>query len=192
MRRLLLVAAPVAAALSIALPAFAQTVSGDCVASEISGTSFRADGSQLDSTTVAGATQGDPFLVDPGGSVSWEARTTSPITDHSWQVGPVIAGLDITLFSGGDPNAAETLESDGRVDVAQRIEEIQTESVGWITDSLVGILQVWGKIDGDGSCEGRAWVKIEGSPLSGILGQGALGATVVGAGLLTLAAVKKT
>jgi hypothetical protein len=191
MRRVLLGVAAAAMLLSIASPAFAQTVSGDCVATDISGTSFSADGAQLDSSTVADATRSDPFLIDPGGSVSWDARTTRPITDHTWHIGPVIGGLEISLFSGGDPNTAETVESTGRVDIASRIDEIQTESVGWITSSLVGILQAWGRIEGDGSCEGRAWVKIEGSPLSGVLGQGALGAMVVGAGLLTLAAVKK-
>lgn len=191
MRRVLLVGACVAVLLSIAAPAFAQTVSGDCVETDISAMSYSAEGTQLDSSTVAAATQGDPFQIDPGGSVSWDARTTRPITDHRWEIGPVIGGLEISLFSGGDPNGAKTVESTGRVDIADRIEEIQTESVGWITSSLVGILQVWGRIEGDGSCEGRAWVKIEGSPLSGILGQGALGAVVVGAGLLSLAAVKK-
>lgn len=177
-----------------ALPAFAGSVTSDskCSADAIKGASFDADGGNLDAKSVATATSSDPFRVDLGGEVSWDASTTEPIKEHTWQIGLVIGGFEVAFFSGGDPNSAGTQTSTGITSVADQVEQLENTLVSWALDNLVGTYEVWGKLEGEGGkCQGTAWALIEGGPFSGLIGQASFGATIAGAGLLAGAAVKK-
>ena len=173
----------------VALPAAAGTLDGSCDASAVSGDSFRADGSALDSKTVATATEADPFKVDLDGSVAWDAASEVPLVDHTWAIGLVIGGTKAQFFSGGDPNTAQTQTSTGRVSIADRLDEIQNTLMEWVIGELNGKLEAWGRIEAaDGTfCDGTAWVEIDGGfGAVGLLGAGlaaAGGAMVVRAGV---------
>jgi hypothetical protein len=180
--------------MTAALPAIAGSVTADskCVADQISGTSYGPDGGQLDSKTVTSATSSDPFRVDLAGDVGWNAATTDPIKEHTWNIGLVIGGIEVSFFNGGDPNSAGTQDSSGRVSIASRVDEIQNSMASWALDNLSGKYQIWGKLEGEGGkCEGTAWALIEGSPFGGLIGQVSAGTAAVGAALLAGAAVKK-
>jgi hypothetical protein len=190
MRRCLTILAIAAmSTLAIASPAMAGTLDGDCDAAAVSGDSFRADGSALDSKTVATATESDPFKVDLSGSVGWDASSKVPLVDHTWGIGLVIGGTKAQFFSGGDPNTAETQTSTGEVSIADRLGEIQNSMMEWVIGELNGKLEAWGRIEAaDGTfCDGTAWVEIDGSfGAIGLLGVGlaaAGGAMLVGAGV---------
>lgn len=173
----------------MALPALAGTLSGDCTATEVSGTSFAADGSQVDAKTVATATQDDPFTIDPAGTVAWNASSDVPIQNHSWQIGLVIGGIEIQFFDGGDPNTAGTQTSTGEVSINDRLEELEFTQLSWVLDQLNGTFEAWGRINGDddAGCDGRAWVEIDGSfGVFGLIGTAVAatgGAMIAGAGV---------
>ncbi|HEY5684288.1 MAG TPA: hypothetical protein VIY70_02850 [Acidimicrobiia bacterium] len=191
MRRALHLTAFIAiATLAPALPATAGFLNGDCTATSVSGTSYREDGSQLDSKNVATATESDPFSIDPSGSVEWDARSDAPIKDHTWAIGLVIAGFEVQFYSGGDPNTAGTQESTGRVSISERLAEIQLTQMEWVLDQLNGKFEAWGRIDGDGAgCDGRAWVEIDGG--FGVIGLTGAALALAGGGLILRAGSKK-
>ena len=176
----------------LTMPASAGTMEGDCTASAISGDSFRADGSALDSKTVASATEADPFEVDLAGSVEWDASSDIPLVDHTWGIGLVIGGIRTQFFSGGDPNTAMTQTSTGRVSISDRLEEIQFSQMSWVLDQLNGKFEAWGNIEAaDGAfCKGTAWVEIDGS--FGVVGLIGAGLALAGAAMLVRAGAEKT
>lgn len=175
--------------LLIATPAAAGTLEGDCKAEKVSGDSFREDGSDLDSKTVASATEETPFKIDPNGAVAWTAASEVPIENHTWRIGLVIGGIRTQFFDGGDPNSAKTQDSSGSVSIKERLEEVQFSQMSWVLDELNGKFEAWGDINGDemASCVGTAWVEIDGSfGLIGLIGAGvaaAGGAMIVRAGV---------
>ncbi len=190
-RALTIIAFAALAATMLAMPASAGTMEGDCTASAISGDSSRADGSELDSKTVAEATESNPFKVDLDGSVSWDARSDVPIEDHTWSIGLIIGGTKAQFFSGGDPNTAGTQTSVGTVSVKDRLDEIQNSMMQWVIGELNGKLEAWGRIEGaDGTfCAGTAWVEIDGG--FGLIGLVGAGVAAAGGGMLVRAGMKK-
>jgi hypothetical protein len=192
MRRLVAVLALATMSLMVmATPAAAGTLQGDCKAEKVSGDSFREDGSDLDSKTVASATEETPFKIDPNGSVAWTAESDVPIENHTWRIGLVVGGFRTQFFTGGDPNSAKSQDSRGRVSIKDRLEEIQFSQMSWVLDELNGKFEAWGDINGDdmASCVGTAWVEIDGS--FGIFGLVAAGIAATGGAMIVRAGVKK-
>ncbi len=175
----------------LALPSLAGTMDGSCSAASISGESFRADGSALDSKTVATATEANPFKVDLEGSVAWNARSDVPIEQHTWAIGLIIGGNKAQFFDGGDDNSARTQDSTGQVSIKDRLDQIQNTLMQWVIGELNGKLEAWGRIEGaDGTfCDGTAWVEIDGA--FGLIGLVSAGVAAGGGAMMVRSGVKK-
>lgn len=183
MRRLLVVCG-VLALMGIALAAGAQSLEGGC---SVNATS------DLDETTMTDATRGNPFEVDPEGSISWVATSPGPIMDHTWVINVDIGGFGVPVARGGDPNTAGTESSEGERSIPELVEDAEASGVpnAQLLGSLRGIYRVFGSIDGTASCSGDAFVLIKGNPLTELVGQVAAALTVVGAAMVIGSGVKK-
>lgn len=184
MKRIIVIAG-VAGSMALAVVASAQSLDGGCTVEATSG---------IDSTTMLDATQQDPFKVDPGGTISWNATSPGPIKNNSWEIGIFIGGFFVPLASGGDPNDAGTQSSVGSRSIPELVDEAEASGVPManLVSSLRGIYLVGGEITGEGGgCSGDAWVLIEGSPLSEPTGLGALALAVIGGAMVIGAGVKK-
>lgn len=171
--------------LALALPAGAQSLEGGCTVTATS---------DVDQTTVVDATQSDPFDIDPEGSVSWDAKSPGPITNHQWSIAVRLGLLPVTVASGGDPNGDEKTESSGSRSIPGIIEELKARGTPGanLLEGISGKFLVSGEISGDGgACSGSAYVRILGDPLSSPIGQGAAALTGVGALLTLIAAVAR-
>lgn len=128
--------------------------------------------SDLDTTSVTDTSRSDPFDVDPDGTVSWTATSPGPIMDHTWEIWVDVAGFSVTIADGGDENEDGDTENVGSEPVRPYADQV----AGVIGGDLVGLFLVGGDIAGDGgACDGQAWLRIDGSLLSNLVGQGALG-----------------
>ena len=152
LRRLIFLVVPVVAlALPASVAAFPLT---NCTATL---TSYRGDGTVL-STVTSGAddaTQDNPFVVEPDGTVGYEGTSGSLVFgDFSWSVNfwGLIGGL-----TGTETNASGGTEATGTIDVSDAL-----------PFPLMGTFYVTGKVDGGdiGSCEGSGWIQIEGNAFS--------------------------
>jgi hypothetical protein len=170
--------------MGLAVSASAQSLEGGCTVNATS---------DLDQTTMTDATRGNPFDVDPEGSISWVATSPGPIMDHTWVINVDIGGFGIPVARGGDPNTAGTQSSEGDRSIAELIDEAEAEGVpnAQLLGSLRGIYRVFGSIDGTDSCSGDAYVFIRGNPLTELVGQVAAGMTVVGAAMVVGSGVRK-
>lgn len=120
---------------------------------------------------VPSMNRSDPFDVDPDGAVTWTAMS-NPLIDHTWRLYVHAAGFRIPIENGGDPNPAGDPDNGDTTQVRPYADEV----AGVIGGDLVGIFLVSGDITAQqgGSCEGQAWVRIEGGALSNLVGQGSL------------------
>jgi hypothetical protein len=167
--------------LVLALPAFADPITGGCTVSATS---------DIDGTNVTDATSANPFDVDLAGNLSWTANSAGPIKNHTWVISSSIGGIPVTLASGGDPNDAGTTTSTGAESIPDLMAGLE-ESGGWpatvrpLLGELTGIFQVSGSIAGEGgSCSGSGWIRVSG--LGGV-GLGAAAAAAIGALLMVSA-----
>lgn len=183
MRRVL-IAVGVLALMGLAVSAGAQSLEGGCSVNAAS---------DLDETTMIDATRGNPFDVDPEGSISWVANSPGPIMDHTWVINVDIGGFGLPVARGGDPNTAGTQTSEGERSIPELIEDAEASGVpnAQLLGSLRGIYRVFGRIEGTDSCSGDGFVLIQGNPLTELVGQVAAGMTVVGAGMVIGSGVKK-
>lgn len=168
--RAALVAAGIVATTALAVlspPAGAAEADG-CTGSA---TSFDADGTQLDTVRAPGdgGTSGDPFEVDPEGTVEWEAQASPAIPDSgSWSVGTQSTPQ---LSWGGDGGLSE---DSGTEDMSEHL-VVDLPILGE-TRVAAGTFAVEITVEGDGAtCTFSGYVKIGGS---------ALGTPVFWAGLL--------
>lgn len=162
--------------------AVAQELEGGCNVTASSG---------IDATTVRDATQSDPFEIDPEGTISWQATSPSPIRNHTWEIWIDIAGLEVTVASGGGANDGGEQSSEGDVDVATEMREAAND-VGLPVDELRGLFRVGGQISGEGgSCSGNGYVLVKGGPLGGLAGWVGLGIVALGGILLVWAGVSR-
>lgn len=167
-----------------ALPAAAQSLEGGCTVSATS---------DVDSTTVVDATRSDPFVIDPEGSIAWQAESPGAITDHTWSIAVEIGGFEVTVAEGGDPNTAGTTVSEGSRSISELLDRVSAGVGKTLLENVSGIFHVSGSIAGEGAgpCSGNGWVEIEGGVLSGLLGRVAAGVAGLGVLLTGLAGVGK-
>ena len=183
MRRVF-IATSVLALMGLAMSAGAQSLEGGCTVNATS---------DLDQTTMTDATRGNPFEVDPEGTISWVATSPGPIMDHTWVINVDIGGFGVPVARGGDPNTAGTETSEGERSIPELVEDAEASGVpnAQLLGSLRGIYRVFGSIEGTASCSGDGYVLIVGNPLTELVGQVAAGMTVLGAAMVIGAGVKK-
>lgn len=164
---------------------WAQSLDGGCTVSATS---------DLDSTTMLDATREDPFEIDPDGTISWNATSTQPITNHTWVIYSDVGGFGVPVARGGEPNTAGTLTSIGTRSIPEELAEAQAEGVpnARLLGSMRGIYRVYGDISGSSSCSGEAYVLLRGNPLTELVGQVALAIAVLGALLVVGGGVAKS
>jgi hypothetical protein len=163
-------------------PAVAQELEGGCSVTASSG---------VDATTVRDATQDDPFEIDPAGRITWEATSQAPIRNHTWEIWIEVAGLQVTVASGGGPNDAGQQTQEGEADVALETREA-AEDLGLPIDQLRGLFHVGGQIHGEGgSCSGNGYVLVRGGPFDGLAGWVALGLATLGGILFVWSGIKR-
>jgi len=138
-------------------------------------TSLKADGSTIDS--IAGgatdATQGDPFLVDWDGTISYSGSSQIEMKNNTWHVD--VFGIP-TPLSGGSPNDADDRDGSGTVGVSSNA-----------PFRFTGLYYVSGSITGSGgTCTGSGWFKLTGDPIGTIPFFVALGVLILGLGLLAV------
>lgn len=182
MRQLLALVFGLLAVLAFSIPAAAQSLEGGCTVSA---------SSDLDSTSVVDASQGDPFDIDPEGSISWNANSPGPITNHTWVINVELGGIDIPVADGGDPNTGESTSSVGSRSLPEIIEDVTARGAAGagLLEDLSGVFHVSGEISGEGgACSGDAYVRILGNPLANPIGQAGAAATGVGALVTILSA----
>ncbi len=183
MKRLLVMAALLVVVAIPALPAMGGNISGGCTVTATS---------TSDSTDVFDATQADPFVIDPSGTISWDGSSLVPITNHHWEVGVVVLGTDVQLFSGSSENSGLSQESSGSKSIPAELDRIGNSQISWILSNFGGVIEVYGSIDGDGgSCSGSGFVLLDLGPLEGIVGQVSLATAAAGLALMALAGVGK-
>jgi hypothetical protein len=185
MRRLALVGGAVLVVMTTAVAVGAQTLDGGCAVEATS---------DLDQTTMIDATRSDPFEIDPEGTISWIATSPGAIMDHTWVINVDIGGFGVPVASGGDPNTAGTLDSEGTRSIPELVEEAEEAGVpsASLLGSLRGIYRVFGEIDGTSSCAGDGYVLIKGNPLQETVGQVAAALALIGLLMVLRAGVKKT
>lgn len=141
----------------------------------------------LDATIMTDATRDDPFLIDPEGSISWDANSSGPIMNHTWVINVDISGLAVPVARGADPNTDGTVSSVGSRSIPELVEQAKASGVpnAELLAGLRGIYRVFGNITGQGgNCFGDAYIKIVGNPLTQTPGQ--IGAAITALGALML------
>lgn len=141
--------------LALAAPTSAFELNGGCTL-ELSSTD--SSGAALDTASNGqGGTQDDPFIVDWNGTVSWSGSSGDTVfRNHSWQVS--VFNIP-TPLRGGDPNDGEETAATGSTGVSENA-----------PFAFTGLYFVSGDITGDGGarCDGSAWFKLDGNPVTTI------------------------
>jgi len=154
MRRLLrALAAAAAVGLLAATPVAAFDLNGGCT---VTLTSMDASGTVIDSASGpgAGGTEGDPFMIDWEGTISWQSSSGSQVfMNHGWQT---FVFMFPTPVRSGDPNEAGSTTGSGTAAVGENA-----------PFRITGLYHVSGDINGDDGahCDGNGWFKLIGDPL---------------------------
>jgi hypothetical protein len=162
-----------------AAPASANVTEGPCDGSvTIKGVTY----------TPENDTKDNPIVVpdEPGLTFTWHGDTGGTvITDHHGQIGVSVGPGVVPVAEWANPNTGEETSKDGSYNIDTAWEKIGMH--------LVGIYRIEGSHEGTGgTCEGFAFVKIEGNPLTTPVGAGAVGLTLLtGAGVLFAGKAKK-
>lgn len=159
-------------------PVAALELNGGC---NVTLTSADANGTTLDTASGPGdgGTQGDPFLIDWDGTVSWQSSSGSQVfTEHSWQT---YVFLIPTPVRGGHPNDGRDTTGEGTAAVGENA-----------PFRFTGLYYVSGEINGeDGThCDGSGWFKLTGDPVGTVPFFVAL--VSIALGLVTLAFTRPT
>jgi hypothetical protein len=132
--------------------AYAADVSGGCTGSA---TSYNQAGDVIDNVKAPGpgGTEANPFVLDPQGSVAWQASSKAAITSGKWAI--AISGA--TVKSGAIDNPAKKKSTDGLSSISDLPSYIRYPvQYMLLTD---GKLQLQASVDGSGqSCTGTVWI----------------------------------
>ncbi len=165
--------------LALAAPAFASITTGPCDGSvTIQGVKY----------TPANDTPSNPVLIPDGSGIVVQYTGTTGgvvIKNHHGSIAVDVGPIPITVADWSGENADEKVEKTGTYALDDALAKLPID--------IVGIFRVSGTHEGrGGTCEGFAYVKIEGNPLGTIPGVAAAGVTVVAAaGVGAAAAARK-
>lgn len=111
--------------------------------------------SSSDSTVVTDTSRGDPFTIDPEGSLSWDAASPTVFENYEWRIWVEVGGIPITVDSDTEANSAGDQDNDG--DIANIGE--YADSLGVDLDLYRGVYKVGGEA---ATCDGFGFVEILG------------------------------
>lgn len=121
-------------------------------------TSLDTAGDPIDAATAPGdgATEQDPFVIDPAGSVDWDGSTDAVIKNGTWSV---TAG-GVQILSGTFENALDETGNQGN----QSLSDLPLPA-DWVFDTSM-VIPVSGTITGEGgaSCTASGWITGTGNP----------------------------
>ena len=139
--------------------------------------SLAAGGGAVDSIEggAPDATQGDPFLVDWDGTITYVGASNVAMVNNTW-------GVSVFMFptplGGGDDNPEDTRTGDGTVGVSANA-----------PFRFTGLYYVSGSLSGSGgACTGSGWFKLTGDPVGTIPFFGGLGVLILGIVMLAFGA----
>lgn len=117
--------------------------------------------SSVDDTIVTDTTSGDPFVIDPDGSLHWEASSPTVFQDYQWKLEIFVGDIPITVDSGTEANAAGDQDNDGDIpDIGA-----YASSRGINLDLYRGVYKVGGSA---ATCDGFGFVEIPGEGMDTI------------------------
>lgn len=130
--------------------------------------------SDLDATTVTDTSRADPFRIDPAGGLTWVATSPSVFDDYKWKIWTEIGGFQYPLASEENQN------NDGgsqinEGDVSNVTEYATARDIP--LDEIRGAIIVGG--DAAGTCDGFAFVSIDGDPFETLVSQIALAVAIL-------------
>jgi len=139
--------------------------------------SLAAGGGAVDSIEggAPDATQGDPFLVDWDGTITYVGASNVAMVNNTW-------GVSVFMFpmplGGGDDNPEDTRTGDGTLGVSANA-----------PFRFTGLYYVSGSLSGSGgACTGSGWFKLTGDPVGTIPFFGGLGVLILGIVMLAFGA----
>ena len=162
--------------LALAVPALAAEPAGATLTDGCTIAATSTDASANEIATITGPAESSPdlpFAVDRAGHVIWEG--TAPLIASGTYS---LSVFGVPVWGGEFTNDESLTSAEGTIKVADVVPV-----------DLVGLFQVSGSVKGEGgACEGSAWVKLEGDPLTSIPGLVGIGLAVLG-GIGVLASV---
>ena len=140
---ILLIPALVWGALGIGEAGESGQLNGGCL--------VQAQTSVPDSTMVTDSSRGDPFQVDPAGSLSWQAASPTVFMDYQWEMWVEIGGIAVPFDDGEEANEGGSPANEGDVPNIEAYAEAQ----GIPIDQLRGVFMVGGFA---ATCDGFGFV----------------------------------
>jgi len=112
--------------------------------------------SSIDSTTVTDTSRGDPFDIDPHGSLSWETTSPTVFEDYAWEIWVDIAGFQVVIDGDVEDNEGASTTHSGSVDNVSD----EADARGIPIDQLRGVFKVGGFA---ATCDGFLFVSLASS-----------------------------
>ncbi len=133
----------------------------------------QAQSSAPDSTNVTDTSKQDPFLIDPQGSLNWQAASPTIFDDYPWEIWVEIGGAQITL------DKEESQDNDGGSPVNEgnvgNVEAYAAER-GIDISELRGVYKVGGFAS---TCNGFGFVTLIADPFETLASQIALAVIII-------------
>ena len=120
----------------------------------------QATSSVPDSTTVTDTSRGDPFQIDPDGSLNWQAASPTIFMDYDWEMWVEIGGIAVPFDSGTEGNEGGSPANEGEVANIRAYAEAE----GIPIDQLTGVFMVGGFAS---TCDGFGFVELTADGLTG-------------------------
>lgn len=130
--------------------------------------------SDIDATIVTDTSRASPFRIDPEGGLTWIATSPGVFDDYEWRIWTEIGGIKYPLESEENQNNdAGSQSNEGNVSNATEF----AQSRGIPLDQIRGAIIVGG--DAADTCDGFAFVSLEGDPFETLTGQIALAVAIL-------------
>ena len=111
----------------------------------------QAQTSVPDSTTVTDTSRGDPFKVDPAGSLNWQAASPTVFMNYQWEMWVEIGGIAVPFDDGEEGNEGGSPANEGQIPNIEAYANAQ----GIPIDQLRGVFMVGGFAS---TCDGFGFV----------------------------------
>ena len=174
-------------ALVITIPMAAWGATGFTTLDEIGqlngGCTVQAQTSVPDTTFVTDTSKQDPFLIDPNGSLTWQATSPVAFMDYDWDLWVDIGGFAVGLDSGHEDNEGGSQNNVGNVpNISQ-----YAEARGIDISQLRGVYKVGG--EAADTCSGFGFVELIADPLETLASKIALAVAILATIILLLVAL---